>query len=93
MTAYVTDGQGCDLILWADTDDEALMLAAMVGADPIPRFVQWYAFRLTPEQWGEALIQGAQMTDRWEPRRQMAEREGDHAWLQRIDAVRMRGQG
>lgn len=77
MTVYVTDGDGCDLFLWADGDTEAILAAAAVGHACDCPFRQWHAYRLTWDQWALAVADGATVTDRWEPAYQLACRDPD----------------
>lgn len=88
MTVFVTDGVGCDLFLWADTSDEALAAAACAGHDLTVTFVQWDAYRLDETQWALAVADGATVTDRWEPARQLAVTEGRTGTVEAIDRAR-----
>lgn len=97
MTLYVSDTpyEG-RYFLWADTSDEAVMACYAVGMDDPQRAEHanaWECYLLTLEQFTDAIILGATVTDRYGPALFCLERDGQterlaklrkahRAWLQ-----------
>lgn len=77
MTVYVSP-----TILWADSDVELHVAAAMAGLDPATYVTDSFPrFPITERQRLGLMAQGATVTDWLEPAFQQAAREGDYMRL------------
>lgn len=94
MTVYTSDTHNGDQLyfLWADDVDELVMMAAVVGADPLAMIQRnpscWAHYLLTVDQWAEALVQGVTLTDRYGPAEWMNRRAGNWAFVAKLQQVR-----
>lgn len=84
MTTYVTEHQHPDRLrywLWGDTPDDAFLMAASIGHDPLASVTypvsDWTVYFITLDEWAAAVELGAQVTDRF----------GPAEWLNRDDPV------
>jgi hypothetical protein len=80
--------------MWADTVDEAVIMAASVGHDPndlIQRSPShWAHYLLTVDEWADAITLGATLTDRLGPAEWMNRRDGNWAFVAQIQELRKR---
>lgn len=88
MTVYVSDTPYYGrYFLWADTSDEAVICAYAVGVENPQRSEwhnSWECYLLDFEQFTDAIMLGATVTDRYGPALFCLERDGAHERLQRL---------
>lgn len=90
MTVYAYN-HGGHAFLWGDTPDEALILAAAIGHDLQQPPWSWDCYRLTEDQWIDALVAGAEPLDRFGPAEWCARRASRTQLLDRIACARTTG--
>lgn len=94
MTLYVSDTAWAGrYFLWADTLAEAEMAMWAIGGDPVAQrepFNAWEAFSVTIEQFANACLMGATVTDKYGPAEWCAWRDRNVRVLRMLEEARAR---
>lgn len=95
MANYVSDTHNGDHLyfLWGDEVDALVMFAACIGHDATQLIQRnpscWAHYLITADTMAEAIVQGAELTDRYGPAEWMNRREGNHAFVAKIQELRI----
>lgn len=101
MTVYVDDvrhryGRMKMCHLWADSHEELLAMVDAIGVDrkwiQQPPKASWTHFDIALVKKAAAIARGAVLTDKYGPAEHVARLSGDQSYLDRITALRIRGQ-